>query len=265
MRHRRWLVGLAAAPVLYLALLVVLGFALRGYVTDKVRDRLELALDADVAIGDSSLSLLRGKLRLEDVRITRDHGGHVEVDVEEIDVKLAPLGWAAVDHGVRFAHIEDARMELSARGIYDLAERRKKLVPVAIDELDLYDARIIVMPTKLLPRLGRIELEIERAHTTGVSLRHGLSWLFRMQELHARVHAAGFTFGVQYGDEHLGISGGMFGATPLSIRFPLPQPGPDGYELETVLIFVKELSKAIASQVKDGVKEQVLDWVGDIF
>jgi len=136
-------------------------------------------------------------------------------------------------------------------------------VPIA--ELDVRDSRIVVMPTKLLPRLGRIELDIARAHTTDVSLQHGLSWLFRMQQLEASVSAMGVTFGVDYRKERLGIRGGVFGSAEHSIHFPLPQPGPDGYELKTVLLFAKELSKALGRELKDEIADTVADWIGDLF
>ena len=152
-----------------------------------------------------------------------------------------------------------------ARGITDMAERRHKLVPVPIEQLALADCSIVIMPTRLLPRVGRIELAIARAHTADVSLRHGLSWLFRMTDLQADVTAFGITFGVSYNKEQLGIRGGVFGSDPVSFHFPLPQSGTDGYELKTVLVFVKELSKALAVQLGAEIRDTVVDWVGDLF
>jgi hypothetical protein len=265
MRGRRWLVGLAALPVVYVLGLVAMGFALRGCVTDRVAERLSLALDADVSIGDSSLSLLRGNLELEDVAVHRDHAGAVDIAIDRIDVDLAPLGWVAFDRDVDYALVDGMRIEISARGLYDLAERRKRIVPIPIGELDLRRSSIVIMPTALLPDLGRIDVALDRVHTTGVSLRHGLSWMFNMQELTASVEALGFHFGVDYGDEQLGISGGMFGSDPVTLRFPLPAPDPGGSEIKTVLRFAKALSIAIGSELKDTVKDAVLDWVGDLF
>jgi len=265
MRGRRWLVGLAALPVAYVLGLVVLGFALRGCVTQRVADRLSNALDAEVTIGDSSLSLLRGKLELQDVAVHRDDGGSVDIEIDRIDVDLASLGWVVFDRDVDYALVDGMRIEVSARGLYDLAERRKRIVPIPIGELDLKHSSVVVMPTSLLPKLGRITVALDRVHTTDVSLRHGLSWLFRMQELTASVEALGFQFGVDYSGEQLGISGGMFGSDPVSIRFPLPVPDPNGSEIKTILRFAKELSKAIGSELKDTVKDAVLDWVSDLF
>lgn len=265
MRGRRWLVGLAALPVAYVLGLVLLGFALRGYVTDRVADRLAYALDADVTIGDSSFSLLRGNLELEDVVVHRDHGGAVDIEIDRIDVDLASFGALLFDRDVDYALVDGMRIEVSARGLYDLAERRKRIIPIPIGELDLKRSSLVVMPTKLLPKLGRVTVTFERVHTTDVSLRHGLSWLFRMQELTASVEALGFHFGVDYSGEQLGVSGGIFGSDPVSIRFPLPQPDPDGSEIKTILRFAKELSMALGSELKATVKDAVLDWVGDLF
>jgi hypothetical protein len=265
MRARRLAAGIVAVPAVYLVSLVVLGLALRGCVTDRVRDRLAHALDADVTIGDSSLSLLRGTLTLEDVQVTRDHGGHVGIDIDRVDVDLASMGLVIFDRDVERVDIDGARMEISARGMYDLAERREKISAIPIGELDIANSSIVVMPTKLLPRLGRIELVLDRVHTSDVSLRHGLSWLYQMRELDASVNVVGLSFGVRYDRETLGLSGGVFGSTPVDIHFPLPQPGPDGYELATVLQFAKQLSIAVAGQLEDTVKDYVVDWVTDLF
>jgi hypothetical protein len=262
---RRLLVGLVTAAAVYLLALFVLGFALGGWVGGRVRDRLAAALDADVTVGDASLSLLRGRIELSDIRVHRDHGGTVDIEIDRIDASVAPLGWVAFDGDVRHAAVDGMRMQVSARGLVDLAERRRRLIPIPVGELSLSRSSIAVMPTSYLPGLGRLELRIARVHTTDFSLRHGLSWVFRMRELDATAEALGVSVGVAYDRESLALSGGLFGSDPIRIAFPLPQPGPDGYELQTILLFAKQLATSLGDELTTEIKDTVTDWLGDLF
>ena len=258
---KRFVLGAACAAAIYAALLVVLGFALRGWVTEKVRARLATALDATVTIEDSSLSLLFGNIELEDVHIVREHGGTADIHVAHIDADLAPFGLMLLDRDVDHAAVSGGRIELSARGIHGLYERRKHLQPIPIGELELTDTRITVMPTSLLPMAGRIDVRLDRVHAVDVTLRSALSWVHGMRELAATVDALGFTASVTYDGTMLGLGGGIFGSTPLAIEFAIPPPDPDGHELAEVVAIAKSLARALAGAVKDQVKDRIVDWM----
>src|SRR5690606_19552738 len=97
MRKLGWLgVILAGIVAGYAVLLVVLGAVLDGVVAERVRARMAAALDAEVTIGGVEVSLLGGFVELRDVRVVRASGGHLELGIEEIGVRVAPLGWAVI-------------------------------------------------------------------------------------------------------------------------------------------------------------------------
>ena len=63
--------GVGGGAIAYLALLIVLGFALRGTVASTVRDRLAVSLDGQATVGDATLDLVRGGATVRELVVER--------------------------------------------------------------------------------------------------------------------------------------------------------------------------------------------------
>src|SRR6186713_84478 len=160
-RRRRWLgilFGSLAAG--YLGFLLLGGLLLRGCVEDRAAERIASALDAEVTIGSSSFSVWRGRVELEDVVAIRKHGGRVELRIDAVEVDFAGWGLLLFDRDIDRALVRGAHMDLSARAL--AAATRKDRTPLEVGELVLEDSTLAVMPTALLPGLGRMEAVLKR-------------------------------------------------------------------------------------------------------
>jgi hypothetical protein len=240
---------LVAAFAAYAAVIASAGFLAKGCVTERVRSHLAESLDAEVMIGGSSLRLLRGTLVLRDVVIERRRGGDVDIAVGRVEARLAPLGGAVLARAPREVAASDIEMTISARGAVAMA-RRPPPEPMRLRSLALRDARIALMPTTWLPRFGRIELSVEEAVTGPLVLRDGLSWMFAVERLRARASVpGGVDVALGYADETLSVGAGLFGAEPVTLHFPLPDPDLGGFELEQVRVLASRLARALAREI----------------
>ncbi len=248
---KRYLLAACGLVAGYLLLLVLAGFVLDGYVAGKIEARLAGSLRADVDVSDVSISLLRGKVSLRGLTIERRTGGTILIRVESVDAGIAPLGWSIFDREARTVTARGVDMTLSGRGALALHQREK--TPIHVRELVLEDVNMAVMPTALLPRLGRIELRVDRARTGPVVLGSGVSWLFELRELRATADLAGHAdIGVAFADDRLSLSGGLFGSRSVSFGFELPDPDPDAFEGAQLLSLAKELTKSLAKELATG-------------
>ena len=243
-RGRTW-VGrvIGGAVSAYVLLLLLGGVAFEGCLEGRVRDRLARALDAEVTIGDTSLSVWRGRVVLEDVVARRVEGGAMELAVDAIEVEVAGWGAAVFDHDVDRAVVRGARMELSARGLTDLARRpRAERKPISIGELVIEDVSLVVQPTALLPGLGRVEAVVTAAEASDVEVSSGLSWLRGMSLLEGRVSLpVGFTMGMAYRTGTLTLTGGPLGPVPLTVPLRLPTLDESARELD----YLRALATAV--------------------
>jgi len=243
----------------------VVGFVLDGYVARKIRERLAGSLRAKVDIADASVSLLRGKVALRGLTIERRRGGTVLIEIDSVDAGIAPLGWVLFDRDARRVTVRGVRMTLSGRGALALHERERR--PIRARELVLEDVTLAVMPTALLPNLGRLELRVDRARTGPVVLGSGVSWLFELRELDATADLAGHAnIGVAFSSDRLTLRGGLFGSRSVTVGFELPDPDPDAYEGEQLLQLAKSLAKSLARELTVGwFDREVTDRVKDLF
>lgn len=259
-RRRRTLgilVGSLAAG--YLGLLALGGVILRGCVEERARQRIAEALDAEVTIGSSSFSVWRGRVELEDVVAVRQRGGTIELRVDAIEAELAGWGRVLVDRDVDRAVVRGARLSLSARGLAAVA--RGERTPLEIGELVLEDARFAVMPTALLPGLGRVEATVARAVARPAQLTGGLSWLDGLAELDASLSApAGLAVSTRYRPGSLALSGSWFGSRPITIPFRIPDLDPEDDEIAQLRVLVAEVVRAAGrGVVQEAARGAVLD------
>ena len=250
-----------AVVVVYFVALVVGGVFGAGCVERRLSERLGQTLDAEVTIGDVSLSLVRGRVELRDLVIERTVGSHLRVEIDSIVADTAPLGWMLIDGLARDVLIRDADISLSAAGALSL--RDLKVHALKIRRLRLDDVRLHVTPTALLPMLGAIDVSIDHATTEPVEVRSALSWLFAVRDLEARVDApGGVAIAVGYADRMLTVNGSLFGSTPLAVPFVLPVPDPSAFELAQLRGLAKQLVITLGKeQVERWLKDEVVDRV----
>jgi hypothetical protein len=243
-RARR-LVGAATALLaVWLVALVVGGWAGSGCTRDRIALRIAESLEARVTVADASLSLVRGGFTAEDAVIRRDHDGHLRIRVQEIDADLLPLGLALVDRSIGTLVLRGIELEASSRAVLEIRGRKKS--PITVDELVVEDAKIALLPTAILPELGRIEVTVERARAGPTTFRTALSWVFALDDLVARLDLpAGITVRLTYRGGVLSVAGGMFGETPVEVPFEIPTLDP-AREAEQLAELGKQLLRKVA-------------------
>jgi hypothetical protein len=215
-----WMVAVAGG---YLLVLVVGGLVAGSCVRDRLQARLGAAIGARVAVGECSVSLLRGRIALRDVAIESAEGtignSAVKIRIDRIEVEAAPLGWMVVDREARDVLVQGARFELSAAGAAALRDLRAE--PVQVRRLRLAQVTLQIAPTALLPWLGRVDVEIAQATTRPVAMRSALGWIMAVEALEARVDAPGMTAAVGYRDRTLRVTSSLLGPVPVVVPFEL--------------------------------------------
>lgn len=259
-RRRRWLgITLGSLVAAWLAFVALGGLVLRGCVEERARERIAAALDAEVTIGSSSLSVWRGRVELEDVVAVRSHGGAATLRIERVEAELAGWGLLLFDRDIDRAVVRGASLDLSARGLAAVA--RKDRQPLEVGELVLEDVAVAVMPTAILPGLGRVEARIARAVARPANLTGGLSWLDQLAELDSTFSApGGVAVTTRYTPGSLALSGSWFGARPISIPFQIPDLDPDDYEIDQLRVLAAEVLRAAGrGAVREAAKGAVID------
>lgn len=232
--------------LVYVVALVIIGYAIEGKVEKGVADRLGKSLDAKVSIDDVSVSLLRGKVEIRGVAIEREGTGFVKIEIAAIDADLRGFGMAMFDGTPNLVSLRDVDIQLSPLAF----RKRKPAKPMKMGGLEVKNVTIRLVPTPLMPSLGKAKAVIEYARTGPMEMRSGLSWLFHMRTL--RAHAdlpRDVVLDIDYSDEHLTLKGPIFNNEPLRMHFPLPQPDPDALETAQAVALGKSLGKVL---VKSG-------------
>lgn len=255
---RRVLVIGAGVLAVWVALLVVLGVALSSRQERKTRERLSESLQADVAIGDVNLALVRGRLSIDRLSIKRDDViGHMRIDVDGVRCELAPLGLALLDHDCHDLVIRGVRLEVSTAALFKM-QRPPKSRPVRTDHLVIDNATLVFLPSAFLPDLGKVEIAIEHADSGATVIRTPLSWLFSLRELTARfVLPAGISVRVDYRNGVLTATGSLFGsgAIELPVEIPVAEAAKDAHDEVQLLI---KLGTQIAERL---VAKRAEDWL----
>ena len=241
----RFGIGLAVLAAIYLVILVIAGWIAAGVVADRIQSRLAGSLDARVTVGDTDVGLITGTVEVEHLHLERDHIARLELTIDRLEVDVAPMGWVVFDREPAAVRVRGGRLLIAGPEALNLPPRPAQ-PPVRVGSLEIENGVIDLMVTGYWPGLARMVITIERARSHSTTLRTGLSWLFTLEELVARVDLpAGMTVRITYKDRALSASGGFFGATPVTIPFVLP-PLDDRSESVQLVALGKELGKQLA-------------------
>ena len=245
MRLRKLVVGLAIAIVAYVAILVVTGWLVGGMVEREIRDRLARTLDGDARVGDASIGLVRGTIVVTDVGVIRHHLGTLQLDIERIDVDVAPLGAVVIDREPRSIRIRGAHLLISGAGALDRPDRPPS-PPIQVGAVEIVDSELTIVATTAWPELARVHLVIERVKAGPTRFVTPLSWIFALEVLAAQVELpGGVAFTLTYQDGALTAEGSLFGDTPITVPVALAyQPGVDEPTQLRAIAF--ELGKRLA-------------------
>lgn len=252
---RRALLITASAFLVWLGVLLILGYVLGSRQERGTASRLADSLQAKVAIGESDLALVRGRWEFEDLSVRRDDVmGHLAISVAEVRCELGPLGWALIDRDCGELAIRGTRLEVSSTALFKV--RAPKRRPIHADRLVIDDAVLVFLPSAIAPSLGRVEITIEHAESGPTILRTPLSWLFSVRELAARFVIGDVTLQLTYKRGVLSATSTLFGApVELPIQLPIVQLARDGHEEIQMLV---KLGKDIAQEL---VARRAADWL----
>jgi hypothetical protein len=238
-------IGLAVLVAAYLVILVIAGWIAAGIVADKIQARLAGSLDAEVRVGGTDIGLISGAVTVHDLHLERNVIDTLELDIKRLEVDVAPMGWVLFDRQLRRVRVVDGRLAISGAGALKLPPRPKQ-PPVRVGALEIQNGVIELMATGYWPGLARMVITIESAHAGATTLRTGLSWLFTLRDLVARIDLpANITVRIAFENGRLSASGGFFGQTPVTIPFVLP-PLDDRDEVAQLVALGKELGKQLA-------------------
>lgn len=225
--------------VLWFAFLFIAGFAGRGCVRRAVQERLATTLRGNVEVGSVSLSLIRGQAELRDLTVVRDTGGDLRLHVAQADFAIAPLGVGLFTRHVRRILIRGVTLEMSGRAALKVHPR-----PIETDEFELFDAKMTVVASALLPGVGNVQVTVHHAKAGPVTLATSLSWLFKLREFDASIEVASVAVTLRLRDGKLYAAGSVFGSTPIELPFGL-NAAAAGDEVNAVMDFAKKLGKEV--------------------
>jgi hypothetical protein len=241
----------------WLLLLLVLGIALGGRQERVTKERIGESLQATATIESSDLALIRGRWELDKLAVRRDDLiGHLALDVGSVRCELGPLGWALFDRDCSELAVKGVRMEVSTTALFQ--GKRPKRPPMRTERLVIDDAKLVFMPSAVVPGMGRIEIDIEHAESGPTLLRTPLSWLFTLEVLRAKLELPGdLTLHLAYAHGVMTASGSLFGSKPieLPVTLPVASTARDAHEEMQQLV---ALGKDIAQRL---VAKRAQDWL----
>jgi hypothetical protein len=243
--------------ILWLGCLLALDFALAGRQATGISARVADLLHGSASVDRVDLSLVRGGLSLEGLRVRRDDAvGHLALDVAAIECELPPLGWALVDSQCRKLAVRGTRLEVTTAALFQLEHPHRP--PVHTDRVVIDDAELVFAPSAFLPGLGRVAIVIEHAVAGETVFRTPLSWLFGLIELRARVELpAGISVQLRFGSGRLAAVGTLFGAAPVELPVELPSASAAHDAREEVELLVAT-GKQLAARL---VEKRATDWI----
>ncbi len=257
-RRRIAIVPIAGGVVLivWFVLLLVLGAVFGERKAQAIADRIGETLQATATVRDHDLALIRGRLTLEHLEVARaDLIGKLSLEVESIRCELLPLGGALIDSSCRELAISGVRLELSTFALFKL--KRPTRPPIRAERVILENATLLFSPAAVVPSLGRIKLTIERATAGSTVLKTPLSWLFKLETLHATLELPFGTIHLDYANGMLSAGGAVLGTRPVTMPFQMPVAdlaADPKAELQKLVATGKRLAEQL-------VEQKARDWI----
>src|SRR5436190_17999053 len=113
--------------VVWLVVLVILGFALEGRTGRRVADRIAESLQATASLDDANLGLVTGGLDLGTLTVHRDDlVGKLALDVGSVHCDLPPLGLALVDRNCGDLEIAHVRLDVSSASLFRIRRPKRE-------------------------------------------------------------------------------------------------------------------------------------------
>jgi hypothetical protein len=254
---KRAAIVMAGVVACWLVVLFILGYPLGSRQERQTKERLGESLLAQVTVGDSELSLIRGMWTLDQLTVKRDDEvGHLALRVANVWCDLPPLGWALFDRTCSELAVRGVRLEVSTMQLFKV--KRPKRKALRADRVVIDDATFAFLPSAFAPNLGGISITIEHAESGATLLRTPLSWLFTLEELRAKLELpAGVKLSLGYRAGVLTVAGSLFGPTPVEVpvQMPVPDPTADPHEETKQLV---QVAKDIGERL---VAKRAMDWV----
>lgn len=187
---RRLLSWLLALGALWLILLLVVGEFGSRWLERRARTQLGQTYGAEVRLGGIDLDLVRGRFRLVRLEVKRTKLGSLRLEVDEAEIRSAPLGLAALrrDH-VDSLSLRGVELELSSWAV--LAPPPGRELSLRVDRFSLREVDVRLAPTLLLPGAGAVTLRIDEASGGAVDLRSAASWILALRSLDAKAELPG--------------------------------------------------------------------------
>lgn len=253
----KWLRVLAAIVVVWLAALLVLDSVVGARTASGVAERLAESLGAAGTVGESDLALVRGRLDLQELAVTRDDTiGHLALAIAEVRCELPPLGLALVSSQCHELVVRGVRLDVSAAALFHLTHPKR--APMHASRVVIDDAELAFAPSAFIPGLGRIAVHVDHAEAGETEFRTPLSWIFALRVLRAHVELpAGITVQLTYENGVLAASGSLFGSAPVSLPVSLPVAAAFADAREEVHALVK-LGEDLAEKL---VARRAEDWL----
>jgi len=220
-KGRKLVACVIGALALWIAGLALVASVYGDRAGERVVRRLADSLHADVSVEATDLQLVRGGMILEGLKARREEAGHLAIDVARVACDLPPFGLLLVDHDCRELVLEDARMEVSALGA--LTTQRPRRAPLRAERVVLRRGTVVLLPSALVPGLGRVEISVEHVEAGPTTFKTPLSWIFAIEELRASLSLpSSIVVNLHYVAGVLRIAGGVFGSTPIELPIDLP-------------------------------------------
>lgn len=246
--RRKVVLWATGALGLWIAGLAIVGAFHGDRAGERVTERLADSLHAEVTVTATDLRLVRGGMTLDGMKARREGSGRLAIDVARITCDLPPLGLMLVDRDCRELVLDGARMEVSALGVFGAQKPRRG--PLRAAHVVLRDGALVLLPSALVPGLGRIEVTVEHVEAGPTTFKSPLSWIFSMKELRATLLLpSSIVVKLHYAGGVLRMSGGAFGVTPVELPLDLPvaDVADDAQaEIAKLVAFASELARDLA-------------------
>lgn len=245
---------------LWFAFLVIVGFAYGNRAGERVANRIGESMMAKATVDSSSLSLVRGWVDLDGLKVRKDDVGVLEIDIGHIECDLLPMGLALIDRTCGDLVIDKVRLTMTSAAVLQM--KRPKRKPLRVDRVEIRDAVLTFSPSAFLPDLGKIEIRVDYVEAGPTTFKTPLSWIFSMRELRATLDLPAdivLVVGYRYGA--FTVQGSIFGSTPVTLPVSLPTANSADdakAEIAKLITFAKDLAEdLLETRAKNWLKSKL--------